>query len=157
MELRVTPFDDPDSVKLIAEVQQEYVVRYGDQDKTPVEPAEFAPPHGLFLVGYAGGEPVACGGWRARQNPTGAEIKRMFVVNSARGKGFARQVLAELERTAARAGHRRMVLETGLNQPEAMALYQSSGYEKIPQFGVYKGTTLSVCFGKDVTPESAGA
>jgi len=157
MDLRVMPFDHPDSAKLIDEVQQEYVVRYGDEDQTPVEPAEFAPPHGLFFVGYVGEEPVACGGWRARENPAGAEIKRMFVVKSARGKGFAREVLAELERSAAQAGHRRMVLETGLNQPEAMALYRSSGYAEIPQFGVYKGTALSVCFAKDVTPESAGA
>lgn len=148
MDLRVVPFDDPDAVTLIDEVQQEYVVRYGDTDRTPVDVAEFTMPQGLFLVGYDAGSPVACGGWRGRRDPDGAEIKRMFVVKSARGKGFARGVLAELERTAAAAGHARAVLETGHLQPEAIALYLSSGYTEIEKFGVYRGEPLSVCFGK---------
>ncbi|TVT21798.1 GNAT family N-acetyltransferase [Amycolatopsis acidiphila] len=154
MELRVTPYDHPDAVKLVDGVQQEYVVRYGDQDLTPVDPAEFALPHGLFLVGYDDGVPVACGGWRAHPDGLGpgeAEIKRMFVVESARGKGFARVILAELERTAAVAGHRRLVLETGLKQPEAIALYRSSGYAEITKFGYYREDELSLCFGKELT------
>ncbi|HJQ46385.1 MAG TPA: GNAT family N-acetyltransferase [Amycolatopsis sp.] len=157
MDIRVVRFDDPDAVKLIDEVQQEYVVRYGGIDETPVGPREFTPPHGLFLVGYDDGAPVACGGWRARSNPDGAEIKRMFVVKSARGKGFARDVLAELERTAARAGHPRAMLETGRMQPEAIALYTSSSYTEIEKFGMYRDEPLSLCFGKDLTPDSAGA
>jgi GNAT superfamily N-acetyltransferase len=157
MELRALPFDDPDAVKLIDEVQQEYVVRYGDPDQTPVDPAQFALPQGLFMVGYVDGVPVACGGWRAHDDPpegllpTDAELKRMYVVKSARGKGFARAVLAELERTAAAAGRRRTVLETGHKQPEAIALYRSSGYTEITKFGLYRHEALSVCFGKDLT------
>ncbi|HVW42209.1 MAG TPA: GNAT family N-acetyltransferase [Amycolatopsis sp.] len=150
MDLSVVPFDDPDAVELIDAVQQEYVVRYGDTDRTPVDASEFALPHGLFLVGYDDGVPVACGGWRARSNPDGAEIKRMFVVKSARGKGFARGVLAELERTAAVAGHARAVLETGHMQPEAIALYRSSGYTEIEKFGVYRDEPLSLCLGKQL-------
>jgi GNAT superfamily N-acetyltransferase len=157
VDLRVTPYDDPDAVKLTDEVQQEYVVRYGDQDASPVDPAQFALPHGLFLVGYADGVPVACGGWRAHDEPRygllpgDAEIKRMYVVKSARGKGFARAVLAELERTAAEAGRRRMVLETGLKQPEAIALYRSSGYAEITKFGHYREDELSVSLGKELS------
>jgi GNAT superfamily N-acetyltransferase len=139
------------------EVQQEYVVRYGDTDRTPVDPAQFARPWGLFVVGYLDGGPVACGGWRAQADPpdglrpTDAEIKRMYVAQSARGNGFARAVLAELERTATAAGRKRSVLETGLKQPEAIALYQSSGYTEIPKFGIYRHDALSVCFGKELT------
>ena len=59
MQIVVTAFDNPDAVKLIAEVQQEYVVRYGGEDGTPVDPAEFAPPRGLFLVAYVDGTPAA--------------------------------------------------------------------------------------------------
>lgn len=146
MELRMVPFDDPDAVKLIAEVQQEYVERYGGPDTTPVDPAEFAPPQGIFVVGYLDGTPVACGGWRAHGGE--AEIKRMYVSASARGNGFARAVLAELERTAADAGFGGIRLETGKRQPEAIALYQSSGYRRIRNFGLYRDEPDCVCFAK---------
>ncbi|HKS44032.1 MAG TPA: GNAT family N-acetyltransferase [Amycolatopsis sp.] len=149
MDLRVVPYDDPDARKLIAEVQQEYVVRYGEPDITPVDPAEFAPPQGLFVIGFLDEVPVACGGWRAHDHD--AEIKRMYVVASARGNGFARGVLAELERTAAVAGHSRVVLETGTMQPEAISLYRSSGYREILAFGVYKDSADCVCFAKDLS------
>ncbi|PXY27061.1 GNAT family N-acetyltransferase [Prauserella muralis] len=156
MDIRVTAFDHPDAVKLIDLVQQEYVTRYGEPDVTPVDPADFAPPRGLFVVGYLDGVPVACGGWRAHDGPApefrhgDAELKRMFVVPDARGKGFARALLAELERTAALAGRTRAVLETGTEQPEAIALYRSAGYTDIPKFGVYKHTPESICLAKEL-------
>ncbi|TWE23311.1 acetyltransferase (GNAT) family protein [Prauserella muralis] len=152
----MTAFDHPDAVKLIDLVQQEYVTRYGEPDVTPVDPADFAPPRGLFVVGYLDGVPVACGGWRAHDGPApefrhgDAELKRMFVVPDARGKGFARALLAELERTAALAGRTRAVLETGTEQPEAIALYRSAGYTDIPKFGVYKHTPESICLAKEL-------
>lgn len=153
------PFDHPDSGKLIEAVQQEYVVRYGEPDATEVDPAQFAPPQGLFLIGYAEDVPVAGGGWRTHEEPPeglragDAELKRMYVVDAMRGKGFARAILAELERTARAAGHRRVVLETGLKQPEAIALYRSSGYTDIPKFGLYKDDALSVCLAKELSAE----
>lgn len=153
VQLRVVPYSDPDAMKLVAEVQQEYVHRYGEQDSTPVDPAEFAPPHGLFVLGYADGAAVACGGWR--NHGDAAEIKRMYVVPSARGHGYARVVLAELERTARAAGHRRCILETGLEQPEAIALYTSSGYLPIDGYGVYKCAPESRYYGKSLHPGQA--
>ncbi|MBP2338597.1 GNAT superfamily N-acetyltransferase [Saccharothrix coeruleofusca] len=142
-------------MKLITDLQQVYVDRYGDGDITPVEPAQFAPPLGHFLVGYLDGVPVACGGWRAHDEdpeepllPGDAEIKRMYVVDSARGRGLSRVVLAALERAAAEAGRTRMVLETGLRQPEAIRLYETSGYARIDNFGVYRHHPESLCFGK---------
>ena len=139
---------------LIELVQQEYVVRYGGRDDSPVDPAQFAPPRGLFLVAYLDDAPVACGGWRvaSADEPSltagDIEIKRMFVAAQARGRGLARAVLAELERTAFEAGGKRIVLETGLAQPEAMALYASSGYVDIEPFGYYRGAPESVHLGK---------
>ncbi|GDY32592.1 GNAT family N-acetyltransferase [Gandjariella thermophila] len=166
MRTRVVPYDHPHARVLIAEVQREYVRRYGEEDITPVDPAEFAPPRGLFLVGYLDGVPVACGGWRAHDADEpefldgDAEIKRMYVVPAARGRGLARAMLAELERSAAEAGRRRIVLETGLKQPEAVALYQSSGYRRVPNFGAYRCHPDSVCFAKPVAgadrPADAG-
>ena len=159
LDLRPTPFDHPLALLLIEELQQIYRERYGDEgDTTPVDTAEFAPPLGHFVIGYAigpaGDEAVACGGWRARDGgdpvlrPGDAEVKRMYVRDAHRGRGFARAVLAELERSAAAAGRRRLVLETGTAQPEAIALYTSSGYHRIPNFGTYRADPNSRCFAK---------
>jgi GNAT superfamily N-acetyltransferase len=147
MEIRIVPYDHPDAIALIAEVQQEYVIRYGGPDGTRVDPVEFAPPRGLFMVGYLDGVPVACGGWRAHEDGS-AEMKRMYVSPSARGRGLARAVLAELELTAKRAGHLRLILETGRKQPEAVALYRSSGYTDVPKFGFYADAPESIHLGK---------
>lgn len=156
VEIRVVAYDDPDARKLMDEVQQEYVRRYGEPDVTPMDAAEFAPPRGLFLVGYEDETPVATGAWRAHDGPAAefrpgdAELKRMYVAADARGRGFARAMLAELERTALGAGRLRTVLETGTEQPEAIALYRSSGYRDIPKFGVYKADEKSVCLAKSL-------
>jgi GNAT superfamily N-acetyltransferase len=155
LELRAVGYDHPDVAVLVAAVQREYVQRYGDEDATPVEPAEFAPPRGFFTVGYVAGTPVACGGWRARDGRSDdplrdgdAEVKRMFVHAAHRGRGYGRRVLAELERTAAAAGRRRAVLETGTRQPEAVALYTGAGYGPMATFGVYRHSPNSRCYAK---------
>lgn len=146
MRIEVVAYDHPDAARMVGEIQQEMVVRYGGPDETPVDPADFSPPRGLFLVGYLDGAPVASGGWRS--HGTDAELKRMYVAPEARGKGLARAVLAEVERTAFEAGHRRVILETGEQQPEAVALYRSAGYADIPAFGHYADSPESVHLGK---------
>ncbi|HET6907742.1 MAG TPA: GNAT family N-acetyltransferase [Mycobacteriales bacterium] len=147
LDLREEPYDGPAAQALIAAVQQEYVVRYGGPDESPVEPGEFAPPAGRFLVGYIGTEPVATGGIRRRGDGT-VEIKRMYVAPVWRGRGLSREVLAALEDLARLLGASRVVLETGVRQPEAMHLYETSGYQRIEGFGHYCGTELSVSYGK---------
>ncbi len=134
-------YDHPDAVKLTELVQAEYVRRYATEvgDASPVDPEEFDHPNGIFFIGYVDEIPVAMGGWR-RGGPLGqsdGEIKRMFVLDSHRGRGYSRQVLEELERSAARQGIRRLVLETGTEQPEAIALYRSAGYVDVEPFGFY--------------------
>ncbi len=161
LDLRVVRIDHPYAIMLVEAVQQVYVHRYGGADRTPVAAGEFAPPSGLFLVGYADGEPAVCGGWRLRApEPDPAlregdvELKRMYVVPVCRGRGYARRLLVELERTAGQAGGRRMVLETGTRQPEAMALYRGAGYPEMDRFGVYRHTASSRCFAKPLTPRA---
>ena len=153
LELRVVGYGDPDAVALVARVQEEYVERYGSPDETPVDPAMFDPPEGLFLVAYLDGVPVGTGAWRrspvrALGGSAAAEIKRMYVVPEQRGTGLARRILAELESTAAATGYDLIVLETGLAQPEAIGLYESSGYAPIPGFGHYADSELNRCFAK---------
>jgi GNAT superfamily N-acetyltransferase len=159
LDLRPTPFDHPLALEMIDELQRFYQQRYGDEgDTTPVSTTEFAPPRGHFVIGWSDGEPVACGGWRARDGdddepalrPGDAELKRMYVRESHRGRGYARALLAELERTAAAAGRLRCVLETGTAQPEAIALYTSAGYEPMPNFGTYRDYPNSRCFAKTI-------
>jgi GNAT superfamily N-acetyltransferase len=147
LDLREEPFDGPSAQLLTALVQQEYVIRYGGPDTTPVDINEFTPPRGRFLVGYLDVEPVVMGGIRLLDADT-AEIKRMYVATFFRGRGFARVVLQRLEELAAEMGATRIILETGLRQPEAMELYASSGYESIEGFGHYRGEPLSASYGK---------
>ena len=149
-DIRVVPYDHHDSRRLVAEVQQEYVVRYGGPDETPVQYAEFSPPQGLFVVLYDHGVPAAMGGWRMT-GPGVAELKRMYVVPSHRGRGFARAVLRHLESSAAAAGAAQVVLETGTRQPEAIALYAASGYAPVPAFGHYADQPDSIHLGKPLT------
>ncbi|MFG2128613.1 GNAT family N-acetyltransferase [Streptomyces sp. NPDC048751] len=156
MHIRRVPFDHPDAVKLNDAVQAEYHVRYGDGgDATVLAPSDFQPPNGVYLIAYDEADrPVATGGWR-RQDANGegnedgdAELKRMYVVDDMRGRGLARRVLAALEEDARAAGRLRMVLETGTQQPEAIALYTSSGYEPCVKFGYYRHYEGSRCFAK---------
>ena len=149
-------YGHPDAMLLIAEVQAEYVVRYGGPDRTPLDPLMFEPPTGSFFVGYLPNSslPVASGAWRSHDDVEvfgtrrTAEVKRMYVAPPARARGLARLMLAHLERTAADSGAEAMILETGTAQPEAIALYRSSGYEPSPAFGYYRYQPLNRCFGK---------
>lgn len=156
MNIRRVSYDHPDAVKLNDEVQAEYDVRYGDGgDATPMDPADFRPPNGIYLIAYDENDtPVASGGWRV-QNANGegnrdgdAELKRMYVIEQMRGRGLARRILAALEDDARAAGRLRMVLETGTEQPEAIALYTSSGYEPCEKFGYYRFEANSRCYAK---------
>ncbi|HVT65300.1 MAG TPA: GNAT family N-acetyltransferase [Mycobacteriales bacterium] len=146
-EIRDEAYDSPAAQQLIAAVQGEYVVRYGGPDEAPIDGAEFAPPDGLFLVGYLDNKPVATGGLR-RHGDGEVELKRMYVVPEARGKGLSRIMLAELEERARGLGAGRIVLETGNRQPEAVSLYETSGYTRIEGFGFYADAPLSISFEK---------
>jgi GNAT superfamily N-acetyltransferase len=147
LELRDEAYDSPSATVMMPEIQAEYVTRYGGHDTTPVQPSEFAPPHGCFLVGYLAGTPVAMGGFRQHGDGE-VEVKRMFVARAARGRGLSRVVLAALEGRARELGVGRIVLETGQKQPEAISLYETSGYVRIDGFGHYRCAPLSVSFAK---------
>ena len=147
-------FLDPRVQRLVEEVQAHYVVIYGGPDDSPVDPSEFAAPQGCFLLGTVDGEPVAMGGWRMRPELSGvvggrsAEVKRMYVADAARRQGHARRVLGALEQTAREEGAELLVLETGTMQPEAIALYEASGYTPTVAFGHYADSELSRYYAK---------
>jgi GNAT superfamily N-acetyltransferase len=151
--IRRTSYDHPDVAALVDRVQEFYVERYGSRDDDPTDPADFESAAGAFFVGYLADEPVAMGAWRVvgedrLGTSSTAEIKRMYVVPERQRQGLARTMLIHLETTATQAGVEALILSTGSMQPEAIALYEASGYEAIEGFGHYAGAPLNRCFGK---------
>lgn len=104
------------------------------------------------VVASIGGEPAACGCFKPFSEGC-VEMKRIFVDSRFRGQGAARAVLSELERWAREAGYARAVLETGTGQPEAIGLYESSGYRRIPNYPPYEDVHNSVCYEKHLTKD----
>lgn len=102
------------------------------------------------VVAYDGGAAVGCGAIKQFEE-NAMEVKRMFVPEERRGRGIASLVLRELEEWAAGLGVEKCVLETGLKQPEAIALYRKNGYAQIPNYGQYIGMDNSVCFEKTLS------
>ena len=143
------PFDSPDVVALCAAQQREMNGIYGEADIGPTREAPmFVPPDGVFLVIRDDARrAIACGGI-ARFDATRAEVKRMYVLPEARGQGLGRRLLADLEEEARGLGYTALVLETGDRQPEALGLYASAGFERIPCYPPYDTRELSLCFEK---------
>lgn len=149
IEIRAVPYGSPVAQQLVARAMADLGARYGGSgDDTPVEATEFDPPDGVFLVAFLGGEPVGSGGWR--RHGEFAELKRMYTAGHARGRGVGRTVLAALERSAREHGRKRMILECGDKQPEAIAMYEGSGYERIDDFGFYRGVPGVLSYGRDL-------
>ncbi|GGM36998.1 N-acetyltransferase [Micromonospora sonchi] len=150
IEIHEVPFDSPVAQRLITAALADLGARYGGSgDDTPVDPSEFVPPAGVFLVARLDGQPVGCGGWRSHGDEGDtAELKRMYTAPQARGRGVARTVLAAIERSAREHGRKRIILECGDRQPEAIALYAAAGYERIPNFGFYADAPGCLSFGR---------
>ncbi|MFN0034516.1 MAG: GNAT family N-acetyltransferase [Saprospiraceae bacterium] len=143
-----TSSDHPDFQRLVALLDRDLAFRDG------ADHAFYAQFNTLDKIRYAvlafwENQPVGCGAIRA-YDADALEVKRMFVLPEYRGRGIAAAVLSDLEAWARELGHSRCVLETGKKQPEAIALYQKSGYRTIPNYGQYVGVDNSVCMEKSV-------
>jgi len=149
VEIREIGFAEPEVQKLVTELLGDLALRYGGNgDDTPVALTDFDPPDGRFFVAADGDQLLGCVGWR--RHGADAELKRMFTVPAARGRGVARLLLAAVEASAREAGLRRVILETGDKQPEAIGLYISAGYERIPDFGYYKDEDGVLSFAREL-------
>jgi putative acetyltransferase len=146
IELRAVAWDHPDSEQLRADQQAEIAIRYGTPDSEP-GPKPSGSDITVFYVAYDGDEPVGCGGLRQLDEHHG-EIKRMYVVPHRRGAGVSTAILAHLEAEARRRGWERLVLETGEAQPDAVRFYEREGYTRIPNFGYYADSPISLCYEK---------
>ncbi|HEX2774860.1 MAG TPA: GNAT family N-acetyltransferase [Micromonosporaceae bacterium] len=147
--IRPVAFESAVAQQLIAEALVDLGARYGGSgDDTPVDRGEFRPPSGEFLVAYVDGAAAGCGGWRSHGDV--AELKRMYTVPTARGRGIGRAILAAVERSARDHGRKRMILECGDRQPEAIAMYETCGYERIVDFGYYRNHGGVRSYGRDL-------
>lgn len=138
-------WDDPAGADLRLRQRKELDERYGTDDHEPGPP-----PSGndiaIFLVALdTDGNAVGCGALR-QLDAVSAEIKRMYVPPEHRGSGVAKAILRALEQEAAERGWLTIRLETGTEQPDAQRFYEREGYQEIPLFGQYVGSTLSVCY-----------
>jgi GNAT superfamily N-acetyltransferase/pimeloyl-ACP methyl ester carboxylesterase len=147
--ITIEELDCPAAVALIERELKELNARYPEEEPHPTQPrpSEFRPPDGRFLLLWIDGQPVGCGGIR-RWDAATAEIKRMYVDPAYRKRGLGRQILARLEAQARELGYRSLRLETGIRQPEAIGLYEQAGFHKIPCFGEFGNSPLSVCYEK---------
>jgi len=131
----------PDVTLLLRAAETELLTRYPDEHISPLDP------RARFVVAYVMGEPVGCGAM-VTVAPGVAEVTRMWVRPANRRTGVGRRVLAALERRAQAEDHDTLILETGVRQPEAIALYEESGFLGIPPFGEHVGNPISVCYEK---------
>lgn len=136
---------------LIGKLNTELTGRYPEEGATHfrLDPTEVSPGRGAFLVVFLNDAPVGCGAIRRIENNAG-ELKRMYVSPELRGRGIGRALVAALEKEARALGVSRLVLETGVRQAEAQALYARSGFSVIPAYGEYVGCPLSICMAKEL-------
>jgi putative acetyltransferase len=144
-------FDSEDAQRLIEALDAHLSSRYSpDQRFGPnLKPAHLAPGLGTFLVARADGIAVGCGAVRRLDEET-FEVKRMYVEPAVRGQGVAKEILSRLEADALALGARRLVLETGTLQTEAIGLYRRAGYRPIDCWGEYAASATSFCFEKRI-------
>ena len=130
-------WDDPVVQQLTTAQQEEVRIRYDGKGEPELPPS--ADDVAVVLVARDDdGRPIGCGALRALE-PGAAEVKRMYVVPAARGRGVSRLVLAGLEAEALARGWTTLRLETGPRQPEAIGLYTAAGYAPVGAFGHYLG------------------
>lgn len=152
VDLRRCALASPDAAQLIAALNTELAATFPEPGAThfSISEAQVDDGEGAFLVAYLDDIPVGCGAVRRLDSST-AELKRMYVTPSVRGRGIGRALVEALEGEAQLLGVRRIVLETGTRLAPAIRLYESLGYVRIPLFGEYLSSPdTSLCFGKSL-------
>jgi len=147
VHLQPTDPTSRDARALVAALDADIMSRYPGAPVHGIEASTLVASGGVFLVGYIGERPVACGALRPLE-PGVVEVKRMYVEPDVRRRGVARGLLERLEGLARERGFAAVRIETGFKQHEAIGLYHRAGYERIEPFGEYEGNDYSVCFEK---------
>lgn len=143
-----TNSENTDFIELVKLLDADLKIRDGDDHAFYAQFNKTASIRNAIVV-YVNEMPVACGAIKAFDQDS-VEVKRMYVVESRRRMGLAKGVLTELEKWATELGYVSLVLETGKNQPEAIQLYNNTGYQVTENYGQYTGVENSVCFRKNL-------
>ncbi len=149
MHITIENPDQPDILALLRDSDAYHAALYPAESNHMLDVRSLQAPEVTFVAARLNGKAVGCGalvssadGW--------AEIKRMFVSPEARGHRLGKLLLQRLEAIAAGSGTRLLRLETGVRQPEALALYRSAGFAEIGPFGSYQPDPLSVFMEKSL-------
>jgi putative acetyltransferase len=139
----------PEAFRLIEELDRYLTGLYPPESNHLLSPESLREPRVSFLTARVDGQAVGCG---ALVNHDGqfAEIKRIYVSPRCRGLNIGRSLLAALESLARAAGLEWARLETGIAQPEALALFEKAGYRRRPPFDPYPEDPLCVFMEKNL-------
>jgi putative acetyltransferase len=138
---RVAP--DSDRARHLIDALDRYLLNLYPPESNHLDSTEeLSRPHVRFICALERGCPVGCGAVKLLEDY--GEIKRVYIDPRHRGKGIGRRILSELEAIVLRSGIVTMRLETGTRQPEALSLFESSGYERTGPYGHYPDDPLSV-------------
>jgi GNAT superfamily N-acetyltransferase len=143
----------PDAARLIAALNSELSATFPEPGANhfSLNDTQVGPGAGAFVIAYLGERAVGCGAVRRVDEAT-AELKRMYVDPSVRGRGIGRSLVEALEHEARLLGVMKIVLETGTRLAPAIRMYEAMGYVRIPLFGEYLSSPdTSMCFGKSLT------
>lgn len=143
-----TDSNSNDFIDLTTQLDADLNQRYGDK-QSEYSAFNVIQSVNTVIIAYIDTTPVGCGCFRKYDDHC-AEIKRMFIKPENRGMGIAKKILNELEKWAFEMGFFKAILETGKSQPEAIGLYEKSGYTRIANYGQYIEMPNSICFGKDI-------
>jgi putative acetyltransferase len=144
--------DSIEALNLIEEHHRNMRALYPGGPNHPFDPHVDVASPGLFVIARVDGKAVGCGAVRPLDPPVG-EVKRVFVQPECRRMGIASRIMALLEDKGLQNGFTMLRLETGTKQPEAIALYESLGYRRIPAFGEYLSDPYSICYEKDLSAQ----
>ena len=144
--IKRTTSDDPDFQTLVVLLDRDLAIRDGDEHDFYHQFNKIDSIRNVVLA-YIDNVPVGCGAFKEYESGT-VEIKRMYTLPDHRGKRIAAEILTELEHWARELNYTACILETGKKQPEAIRLYERSGYTLIPNYGQYAGVENSVCMKK---------
>ncbi|MFI7644219.1 GNAT family N-acetyltransferase [Nonomuraea sp. NPDC049400] len=154
-DVRALPYDHPDALALVHALYDDQMERYGYADPAEAPPALFVPPQGLFLVSYVDDVPAACGGFRTyAPRAATVEIKKMYTAPPHRGRGLGQRLLETLERAAVEHGAQWAILETGVRNTAALALYDRLGYQPTDRYIPGRDPAINRAFIKDLTHAS---
>ncbi len=138
-----------ESIDLQWEMRRELDVMYGETTIDPPPLEQFRLPRAAFLVAWLDGMPIGCGAITTMNEST-AHVKRVFVRSGFRGNGFGRRIMGALEDKAAELGYSVLFLETADKQLEAVSMYTSLGYERVPCADRVASSEHSICFQKSL-------